>query len=175
MNLDHLPPAGAEPLHAAAGDDDPPERPPADFLVDGRPDLGQSRLRSLRAFSAGELIAPFRALRVHAAPTRMTVQVSEADHVELSPAWLAFVNHSCAPNVRFDPDLWHLVAERAIASGDELTFFYPSTEWTMATPFACRCGAPGCLGRIDGASRIPAQRLGSWWLARHIRARLAER
>lgn len=166
-------PSDLEPPHASAGGEDPPERPSADFLVVTRPDLGQAGLRSLRGFSAGDLLVPFRALRVHAAPTRMTLQVSEAEHVELSPPWLSFVNHACAPNVRFDPDLWHLVAERDIAPGDELTFFYPSTEWTMATPFDCRCGADSCLGRIDGASRIPRERLGSRWLARHIRDRLA--
>jgi hypothetical protein len=175
MTSDHTNPSDAEPPHATAGDEDPPERPPADFLVVARPDLGQSGLRSLRAFAAGDRLTPFTALRVHDAPSRMTVQVSGTEHIELAPAWLAFTNHSCDPNTRFDPDVWHLVAERDIAPGDELTFFYPSTEWDMATPFDCHCGASSCIGRVDGASRVPAERLGGRWLARHIRDRLASR
>lgn len=26
-----------------------------------------------------------------------------------------------------------------LKEGDELTFFYPSTEWSMAQPFDCLC------------------------------------
>jgi hypothetical protein len=173
MTPDHTNPSDSEPFHASAGDEDPPERPPADFLVVSRPDLGQSCLRSLRAFSAGDLLAPFDALRHHEAPSRMTVQVSETDHIELSPSWLAFINHSCEPNTRFDPALRALVAEREIAPGDELTFFYPSTEWDMATPFDCRCGALRCIGRIDGASRLGPSVLAGYWVSAHIRRLLA--
>ena len=36
-----------------------------------------------------------------------------------------------------------LTALRPISEGDELTFFYPSTEWAMAEPFECGCGAAG--------------------------------
>ncbi len=165
----------AEPSHAAAGDEDPPERPPADFLVVARPDLGQSSLRSLRAFAPGDPLAAFRPHTLQAAPTRMTVQMSETEHIELAPSWLAFINHSCDPNARFDPDVRHLVAERAIAPGDELTFFYPSTEWSMATPFDCRCGAARCLGRIDGAARLDPARLAGFWLSGHVRRLLAAR
>lgn len=41
-----------------------------------------------------------------------------------------------------------------VAPGAELTFFYPSTEWDMETPFDCCCGAAGCLGRIAGAKHL---------------------
>jgi hypothetical protein len=39
-----------------------------------------------------------------------------------------------------------------IVAGDELTFFYPSTEWAMAQPFQCFCGANSCLHEIRGAA-----------------------
>ncbi|KAB8242433.1 hypothetical protein BDV35DRAFT_366204 [Aspergillus flavus] len=46
--------------------------------------------------------------------------------------------------------------DRPLTVGDELTFFYPSTEWTMVQPFQCGCGAGlrRCLGRVAGASQI---------------------
>jgi len=61
-----------------------------------------------------------------------------------------------------------LVAIRPIAEGDELTFFYPSTEWAMAEPFECGCGAGECIGRISGAREIPLSVLGRYRLNPHI-------
>lgn len=58
------------------------------------------------------------------------------------------MNHSCAPSAylkltpRLRPDEWVLCAGSAgIKAGDDITFFYPSTEWEMAQPFDCACGA----------------------------------
>ena len=103
----------------------------------------------------------------------MTVQVSEREHIELSPAFLRFINHSCDPNVAFDVERWSLVALSPIAPRDELTFFYPSTEWTMASPFDCACQSPRCLKTIAGASRAPAGALAGRVLAPHIKRLLA--
>lgn len=45
-----------------------------------------------------------------------------------------------------------LVAKnRDLAPGEELTFFYPSTEWKFDREFECGCGEEGCLGMIGGA------------------------
>ena len=38
---------------------------------------------------------------------------------------------------------------------DEFTFFYPSTEWSMAEQFDCNCGRQTCIGRISGAADLP--------------------
>ena len=38
-----------------------------------------------------------------------------------------------------------------IEIGDQLTFFYPSTEWKMEQPFTCICGYTKCIGLIEGA------------------------
>ena len=35
-------------------------------------------------------------------PTRYTVQISETDHIELSPNYLQYANHNCEPNMFFD-------------------------------------------------------------------------
>jgi len=59
------------------------------------------------------------------------------------------INHSCAPNCRADNIGGHIwiVARRAIAAGDELTFDYgfPYAEWRQ---HPCRCGAKRCVGYI---------------------------
>ena len=48
------------------------------------------------------------------------------------------------------------MAGRDIAAGEELTYFYPSTEWEMDRPFRCLCGAPDCVGVVSGAKAPPA-------------------
>jgi len=103
----------------------------------------------------------------------MTVQISEHHHVELGPVYLELINHSCDPNVFFDSQRWQLVALKPIAPGDELCFFYPSTEWNMASPFECACGSERCLGRITGASRIPRAVLSGHRLSTHVHRMLA--
>jgi hypothetical protein len=43
-----------------------------------------------------------------------------------------------------------LIARRSIAAAERLTFDYVSTEWDMAAPFDCACGAASCRGRVAG-------------------------
>jgi hypothetical protein len=136
--------------------------------------LGQRGLQSLRSFAAGEVIVPFRATATYERPAQMTLQVSEHEHIELTPTVLGFVNHGCAPNVSFDVEQRALVALEPISAGDMLTFFYPSTEWTMALPFDCSCGSPRCLGRVAGASQLPEGALQGHRLAPHIMKLLAQ-
>ena len=55
--------------------------------------------------------------------------------------------------------------------GDELTFFYPSTEWEMVHPFQCECGAADCLKWITGASATPTKTLARYELTGVVRQR----
>jgi hypothetical protein len=121
----------------------------------------------------GEVLTPFGAITIEDRPSRMTVQVSESAHVTLDPPSLAYINHSCAPNVHFEVARGLIVAIQPIAAGDAVEFFYPSTEWSMAAPFDCHCGTPRCLGRIAGASQMPASTLRGRPLAPHIERLLA--
>ncbi|KAF5565762.1 post-SET domain-containing protein [Fusarium napiforme] len=57
---------------------------------------------------------------------------------------------------------------KGLKVGDELTFFYPSTEWHMAQPFDCLCGTPSCRGRISGARDMTQAQLDGIWLNGHI-------
>lgn len=65
--------------------------------------------------------------------------------------------------------------EGGLKEGDELSFFYPSTEWDMAQPFECLCGSKECRGTISGAKDMPAEVLKNYWLSSHIRELLEEK
>jgi hypothetical protein len=114
------------------------------------------------------------ATRAHA-PTYATVQTGPDTHVNLNSD-LVYINHSCDPSLILDiPSLSFLAGPRGLQPGDELTFFYPSTEWAMAQPFECFCGAQDCRGRIDGAGAMARDALEGLWLNGYIRDMLAER
>lgn len=104
---------------------------PGDFKVvrQGSPESFSSRLVAERAFPKGAVIANLQGLTP--GPKRYsTVQISETEHIELNSD-LVFMNHSCDPSTHMDVDKRAVVASRDVAAGDELTFFYPSTEWDM--------------------------------------------
>ncbi len=118
------------------------------------PANGQRQLHALTSFPEGEVISEFGARETLDLPSYLTVQVGTHTHILLAPEDLQYCNHSCAPNVFFDTTAMQVVALRHIMSGEELTFFYPSTEWMMAQPFQCFCGNQNCLGLIEGAAFI---------------------
>jgi hypothetical protein len=111
----------------------------------------QNALFALQSFQPGEVIAEFWAGTIAAEPTYLTVQVDVGKHITLQPEFLQYINQSCDPNVFFDTTLMQLVALRELNPGDEMTFFYPSTEWKMTQSFNCYCGSSNCLGDIRGA------------------------
>jgi hypothetical protein len=125
-------------------------------------------LVAARPFSAGDVIARFAGYQELPHPTRYSIQISPQRHIDDLGA-LANLNHSCAPSTLVDTEALTLVAARDLAAGDELTYFYPSTEWEMSVPFTCLCGAPECLGRVAGAKHVPPTRLRRYVLNRHIR------
>jgi hypothetical protein len=114
----------------------------------------QNALFVLRAYQAGDIIADFSAGTISSTPTYLTVQISEEKHITLQPEFLQYINHSCEPNVFFDTTLMKLVALKHISVNEELTFFYPSTEWKMDQPFRCYCRNACCLGQISGAAYL---------------------
>ena len=114
----------------------------------------QNALFTMQAFKAGDVIADFSAGTISSTPTYLTVQISDEKHITLQPEFLQYINHSCEPNVFFDTTLMNLVALRDIPANEELTFFYPSTEWMMDQPFHCYCGHAACLGQIRGAAYL---------------------
>lgn len=135
----------------------------------------QNAFFSLHVFKAGDVIAPFSASTISKEPTYLTVQVGLDKHITLQPEHLQYINHSCEPNVLFDTTLMQLVALKDIEAGDELTFFYPSTEWDMAQPFTCYCGYDNCLGEIKGAAHLPEDILKQYRLTDFIKNELEKR
>ncbi|MDM9382649.1 SET domain-containing protein-lysine N-methyltransferase [Chlorogloeopsis sp. ULAP01] len=97
----------------------------------------------------------------------LTVQVDFNQHIldEL----LAAMNHSCSPTSFVDLTNKQIIAERDIAVGEEITFFYPSTEWRMVRPFQCRCGSPKCITTISGAEDLPISLLKNYRINSHIK------
>lgn len=140
-----------------------------------RNDEGYSRAIAAFAVAEGGVVAPFTARETLDHPTYLTVQTAPGTHILLAPEYLQYINHSCDPNVFFDTDRMEIRALRAIAPGDEVTFFYPSTEWSMDRAFECHCGAAGCLGQIAGADSLDAAVLVRYRFNRHILDRLGER
>lgn len=107
-------------------------------------------------------------------PTYATVQTGRDTHLNLNSD-LLYINHSCEPSLFFDVrNLNVLVGPKGLKVGDELTFFYPSTEWSMAQPFDCLCNTPTCRGRISGARDMTDAQLDGVWLNGHIIQALAE-
>ena len=140
-----------------------------------RNDDGYSRAVAAVAVGKDEVLAPFGARETLASPNYLTVQTGPTTHILLAPEHLQYINHSCDPNVFFDTTRMEIVALRAIAAGEEVQFFYPSTEWTMDREFDCLCGSSACIGRIAGADMLEADALERYAFNQHILDRLAER
>ncbi|KAI0843479.1 hypothetical protein F5Y06DRAFT_5276 [Hypoxylon sp. FL0890] len=102
------------------------------------------------------------------AATYATVQCGRDKHLNLNSD-LLYINHSCEPSLIFDTASLNIIAgPNGLQAGEELTFFYPSTEWDMAQPFNCLCGKPTCRGRISGAKDMTKAQLEGVWLNGHI-------
>ncbi|HAC63639.1 MAG TPA: SET domain-containing protein-lysine N-methyltransferase [Cyanothece sp. UBA12306] len=129
-------------------------------------------LNATTKFYAGQIISNFGAKEILDRPNYLTVQISDNQHIMLEPEFLQYINHSCDPNVFFDPNNQVVMALRTIEIGEELTFFYPSTEWSMAQGFDCICQSENCLGTIQGAAHLPLNILTKYKLSEYIQQKL---
>lgn len=135
----------------------------------------ENKFRSLitkQAYAKGEVICDIPTEKVIDKPNRYTVQIGRDQHTEVGK--LSALNHSCDPNVILDTANLVMVARRDIAKGEELSFFYPSTEWEMEAPFICLCGASNCIHVVAGARFLPLSTLETHYLNRHIREMMIE-
>ena len=92
----------------------------------------------------GDIVYEFRGENV-SHPTRTSVQI---DRKHIEEDIIAYVNHSCVPNVTVEDmkyNDWNMFGAYALIStgvivvGDEITFDYNSTEDEIAYPFKCSC------------------------------------
>ncbi|AOX03722.1 SET domain-containing protein-lysine N-methyltransferase [Moorena producens PAL-8-15-08-1] len=136
---------------------------------------GSKSLHTTVEFMPGQVICKFGAKKILDHPNYLTIQICDHQHIMLEPEFLQYLNHSCDPNVFFAPSDRVLKAITKIEIGEELTLFYPSTEWSMDRGFDCICQSKDCLGTIRGAAYLPLDILTKYKLAQHIQQRLAKR
>ena len=99
----------------------------------------------------GESISVAEARRRAATLERiMIVEVSPKTAIDLAKSTdpMRFTNHSCQPNgqLRITDGRIEFYALRDIAPGEEITVSYGETHHEGR--LTCRCGAPGCVGRL---------------------------
>ena len=129
---------------------------------------GQKSFFAGREFTAGEVLSSFAAGEVHTTPSFLTVQLGDNQHIMLNPEYLQYINHSCNPNCFFDTTHLTVIALKDIAREEELSFFYPSSEWDMSQPFVCNCRSQQCLGMIRGAKHLSAEQASAYQLNHYI-------
>jgi hypothetical protein len=134
---------------------------------------GEKSLHSNKKFKVNDVLIKFSALSISNIPTYLTLQIDINQHITLEPEYLQYTNHSCNPNVFFNTTTFELIAIKKIMPGDELTFFYPSTEWNMTQAFACTCGYKDCLQNIRGAAFLSKEVYSKYMLTDFIKKMLA--
>ena len=135
----------------------------------------ENKFRTLIAkqtYKKGEVICVMPSENIMDKPNRFTVQIAKDKHTHVGK--LAALNHSCDPNVILETDKMVMIARRDIEKGEELSFFYPSTEWEMDAPFICLCGASSCIHVVAGARFLPLSTLEHHYLNQHIREMMIE-
>ena len=132
-----------------------------------------ARLITDQRLQRGEVIYHISGHRVTEAATYQTIQVGREQHIE-ELGVIAYLNHSCQPNTLIDVARLDVIAVRDIAAGEELNFFYPSTEWEMDRPFSCLCGAPQCVRLVAGARYLSIDTLSRYFVYPHIREMIFE-
>lgn len=140
-----------------------------------KPENGQNMLVSLKAFSPGDVFHKFSAGAILHTPTYLTVQTGTGEHITLQPEILQYINHSCKPNVFFDTTAMQIMVLRPLEPGDEITFFYPSTEWDMQQTFNCTCGEDCCIGEIKGAAWLSDTTIKQYRFTDYIKQQLQKR
>ncbi len=135
----------------------------------------ENKFRTLvtkQTYKKGEVICAMPSENIVDKPTRFTVQIATDKHTHVGK--LAALNHSCDPNVILDTENMLMIARRDIEKGEELSFFYPSTEWEMQAPFICLCGSINCIHVVAGARFLPFSTLEMHYLSKHVRETVIE-
>ena len=127
-----------------------------------------ARLIATQPIAAGQLIHSIREYQSTSQPSYRSIQTGVDSHIE-ELGVIAYLNHSCQPNTLVNTTTLEVYALRPIAVGEELTFFYPSTEWEMDRPFICLCGAPQCVRVVAGAKYLSVDTLSRHVINQHIR------
>ncbi|MDP3822310.1 MAG: SET domain-containing protein-lysine N-methyltransferase [Burkholderiales bacterium] len=122
-------------------------------LIDGQGAFAAEPIPARRKIGEirGEAISVKEARRRARGVARiMIVELSERRAIDASRSAdpLRFTNHSCQPNavLRIRQGRVEFYAMRDVRVGEELTVNYGETH--HEGKLRCRCGAPGCVGRL---------------------------
>jgi hypothetical protein len=139
------------------------------YFVYTSPQHGKGVFAS-RPIAAGEVILAFSGpllQRIQISKDDYHLQIGEDLYIGASGAADDYVNHSCDPNAGFCGGL-QLVARRAIASGEEITWDYSTAIDEDDFPgFPCTCGSFHCRGMVRSFRHLSAEdqiRLKPWLL-----------
>ncbi|OYY89495.1 MAG: SET domain-containing protein-lysine N-methyltransferase [Sphingomonas sp. 28-66-16] len=151
-------------------------RPAANLFSVGENHLGKAVFAAV-GFAEGEPIVKFtgRRFRADQVPSLMRggsdrfVQVTPEHFMGPSGRIDDLINHSCAPNagLRFTDDGVVLVAIRAIAPGEEISWDYSTTLTESNWHMICQCRAPDCR-RVIGNFETLAPERQEWFRARNL-------
>jgi uncharacterized protein len=103
-------------------------------------------LHAARSYRPGDVVVAFEHVTWRPERDRHTIEHPFGGH--LFHPLLARTRHSCEPNCRISFPDRAMIAVRAIAPGEAISFDYQTTERRLSRPFDCRCGSRGCRGRI---------------------------
>ena len=126
-----------------------------------------TRLVADRSIGKGTLIHTIQPTNILESATYQSVQVETNRHI-IDDGMIIYLNHSCWPSTSIDTAVGAVNAARDIEAGEELSFFYPTTEWIMDRPFVCLCGAQQCVRVVAGARFLPVDTLARYRLSGHI-------
>ncbi|MEH2390259.1 MAG: SET domain-containing protein-lysine N-methyltransferase [Nostoc sp.] len=115
----------------------------------------------------GTVFHQIKNYRVLPYPTSQSLQINADKHI-CWEKYVLFLNNSCDPNTIVNVESLELCAIRDIEEGEQITMFYPSTEWELHRPFDCLCNSKQCLGVIRGAKYLSESLLSQYFINRHI-------
>ncbi|NET70027.1 MAG: SET domain-containing protein [Sphaerospermopsis sp. SIO1G2] len=133
---------------------------------------GAKSLHSRVEILPGDTIAKIGIRKYVENPNYLSLQISDKQHILLSPEYLQYINHSCDPNIFFDTTEMVVRCLEKINIGEAITFFYPSTEWSMEQGFNCLCGSKRCLREIKGAAYLSEDIIKRYQFNQHIISKL---
>lgn len=141
-------------------------------MIEIQENSGVRRLITLSFIAEGNIFYTAKDFVEISYPTYTSIQIGDDSHIE--EEIFGALNHSCDPNIfiliKSTKEIY-LRSLRDIQEGEELTFFYPSTEWDMSQQFICLCKKKPCLKSISGAKYLRADLRNKYQLSDHILAR----
>ena len=122
------------------------------------------RLVAVQSIAAGTVLFRIEGFET-GTPTKYSLQVGRDLHLDQRGAhdatdrvrrfYWRYMNHACEPSTRIADR--QVVALRDIAALEAVTFDYNTTEYDIAEPFRCTCGARSCVGIVRGARHLTSE------------------